>query len=51
MLKAILTVPVIMAVAAGSVVLISKVGGKSAQKQIRDMLGYDKIKDEPSEQE
>ncbi|MCM1065620.1 MAG: hypothetical protein NC420_14365 [Eubacterium sp.] len=39
-LTSILMVPVIMVVAGGSVVLISKIGGKTASKNIRRMKGY-----------
>lgn len=44
MLKMILTVPAIMAIAIGSVVLVSKAGGANAMKQIRKMHGFDEIK-------
>lgn len=40
-LQSILAVPVIMAIAGGSVVLISKVGGKAAGKKIRYLHGMD----------
>ncbi len=36
----ILMVPVIIVIAAGSVILISKVGGKAASKNIRRMKGF-----------
>lgn len=35
----IITVPVIIAITGGSVILISKVGGKAASKNIRHMKG------------
>ena len=38
-MAAILTVPVIIAIALGSVLLISKVGGKTASRQIQRMKG------------
>lgn len=37
-----LMVPVIMVVAGGSVILISKIGGKTAAKNIRRMKGMEK---------
>lgn len=40
-LGSILMVPVISAIAVGSVVLISKVGGKTASKKIRHLHGVD----------
>ncbi|MCM1047650.1 MAG: hypothetical protein NC433_04410 [Clostridiales bacterium] len=39
-ITSILMVPVIIAVAGGSVVLISKIGGKTASKNIRRMKGF-----------
>lgn len=45
MLGSILMVPVIIAVAAGSVVLISKVGGKSAGKRIQELHGMNEDAD------
>lgn len=38
-IASILMVPVIIAVAGGSVILISKIGGKAASKNIRRMKG------------
>lgn len=46
MLKMILTVPAIMVIAIGSVVLISKAGGANAMKRIRMIRGLDEIKTE-----
>lgn len=45
----ILMVPVIMAVAGGSVVLISKVGGKKASRNIQSMKGT--LNDEKNERQ
>lgn len=42
----ILMVPVIIAIVGGSVVLISKVGGKAAGKKIRYLHGADDNNDE-----
>ncbi len=44
-IKSLLMVPVIMIVAGGSVVLISKIGGKAAAKNIRRMKGMGKEED------
>lgn len=38
-IMSILTVPVIIAIAGGSAILISKIGGKAASKNIRRMKG------------
>lgn len=48
MLKMILTMSAIMVFAAGSAVLVSKIGSKSAGKQIQDLFGTSETKKEDS---
>lgn len=50
-LTSILMVPVIAAITIGSVVLISKVGGKKADKKIRFLHGIDDVDDRDNNQE
>ncbi len=50
-LTTILMVPVIIVIAIGSVILISKVGGKTASKKIRYLHGIDDEYEEHEEQE
>lgn len=46
----ILTIPAVMLIAGGSVVLISKVGGKAAGKKIRWLHGVDDEKNQKADQ-
>lgn len=50
MFRKILVIPIIMAVTAGSVAVISKLGGETASKQIRDMFGVDMWSGEDSQE-
>lgn len=50
-LTSIFMVPVIAVIATGSVVLISKVGGKTASKKIRYLHGVDDDDDRDDNQE
>lgn len=50
-LTSIIMVPVIAAITTGSVVLISKVGGKAASKKIRYLHGVDDKDDRQNDQE